>query len=250
MTDFVCASTDLEGGLALPGVVSCSVFACASTELVPQGSISGTSINAMADAVWAKILSVESFTSGMAGDFIKSRIDAAISSRATTAEVAVVEAKVDLIPTTPVLDNDARLDNLDAAITSRASQASVDAIPITPLLTGDSRLDNLDAPVSLVALEATLSTGVLDIRGDISAMPAAPSVEQITASLYPYFLDINGLLGENTIQVASYSGKDMTSFATTQYTDSSLATQRRLWTRQVSYNELKRVSTTTKVRSS
>lgn len=38
--------------------------------------------------------------------------------------------------------------NLDATVSSRATQTSVNAIPINPLLTTDARLDNLDAAIS------------------------------------------------------------------------------------------------------
>jgi len=53
-----------------------------------------------------------------------------------------------LIPENPVLDSDARLNNLDTTISSRASQTSVNAIPTNPVLENDSRLGNLDVPVS------------------------------------------------------------------------------------------------------
>ena len=42
------------------------------------------------------------------------------------------------------------LDNLNATVSSRATQISVDAIPTNPLLTTDSRLNNLDFAISTV----------------------------------------------------------------------------------------------------
>lgn len=52
--------------------------------------------------------------------------------------------------------DDARLDNLDATISSRASQASVDAIPPNPLLDNDVRLDNLDVAISSRSTQASV----------------------------------------------------------------------------------------------
>jgi len=59
---------------------------------------------------------------------VEPKIDTTISSRAS-------QESVNAIPTNPLLDNDSRLDNLDATISSR-------------LASNDSRLDNLDAAIS------------------------------------------------------------------------------------------------------
>jgi len=59
---------------------------------------------------------------------VEPKIDTTISSRAS-------QESVSAIPTNPLLDNDSRLDNLDATISSR-------------LASNDSRLDNLDATIS------------------------------------------------------------------------------------------------------
>ena len=59
---------------------------------------------------------------------VEPKIDTTISSRAS-------QESVNAIPTNPLLDNDSRLDNLDATISSR-------------LASNDSRLDNLDATIS------------------------------------------------------------------------------------------------------
>lgn len=83
-------------------------------------------------------------------------LDALISSRSTltdsevwsttTRELTVnpgmtsgQEAKLDALPTNPLLTTDVRIDNLDANISS---------IPTNPLLTSDNRLDYLDAAIS------------------------------------------------------------------------------------------------------
>jgi len=74
-------------------------------------------------------------------------LDATISSRATDAHVLA-------IPTNPLLTSDSRLNNLDAAISTRATDAHVLAIPTNPLLTNDARLNNLDATISSRATDA------------------------------------------------------------------------------------------------
>ena len=91
--------------------------------------------------------------------------------------------KLNAIPSTPVLASDTRLNNLDAAISSRATPANVqvtvsggflssdraklEAVPTNPLLTTDSRLNRLDASVSSRAvpsdLSITVSGGFLEV---------------------------------------------------------------------------------------
>lgn len=84
--------------------------------------------------------------------------------------------KLNAIPSTPVLASDTRLNNLDAAISSRATPANVqvtvsggflssdraklEAVPTNPLLTTDSRLNRLDANVSSRAVPSDLSITV------------------------------------------------------------------------------------------
>lgn len=61
--------------------------------------------------------------------------------------------------------NDPKLLNLDATISSRATQASVTAIPTNPLLTTDGRLNNLDASISSVNTAlASVNTIVSEIQ--------------------------------------------------------------------------------------
>ena len=71
--------------------------------------------------------------------------------------VGRVDATAIGVPTNPVLISDARLSNLDALVSSRASQTALNAIPINPLLTTDTRLNNLDALVSSRASQTTLN---------------------------------------------------------------------------------------------
>jgi hypothetical protein len=77
-------------------------------------------------------------------------LDAAVSTRST-------QTSVNSIPTNPLLTSDSRLNNLDATISTRATQTSVNAIPTTPLLTGDSRLNNLDAAISTRATQSSVN---------------------------------------------------------------------------------------------
>jgi len=79
-----------------------------------------------------------------------SNLDAAVSSRAS-------QAALNAIPINPLLTTDTRLSNLDALVSSRASQTALNAIPTNPLVTTDSRLSNLDALVSSRASQITLN---------------------------------------------------------------------------------------------
>jgi hypothetical protein len=120
-------------------------------------------------------------------------LDAAISSRATDAGAGNVQTDITEILTrlgvpspdlasqmlitrliAERLDTDlttaraANLDNLDAPVSSRASQTSVDAIPTNPALTNDPRFDNLDAPITSRATNegvALAGAGILDLIG-------------------------------------------------------------------------------------
>jgi hypothetical protein len=96
-----------------------------------------------------------------------------------------LDSKVSLIAKNPLLTNDSRLDNLDAkissisgggsplqstdsrldklanldaAISTRASQTSVNSIPTNPLLTNDSRLNNLDVAVSTRSTQSSIDS--------------------------------------------------------------------------------------------
>lgn len=103
--------------------------------------ISGTQEDAIVDKVWDELLSSHS-TTGTSGK------------------------KLTDIPISPVLSSDTRLNNLDAAISTRESEAAAAAravtnisehdttqaaltlVPTNPLLTSDVRLNNLDATIS------------------------------------------------------------------------------------------------------
>jgi len=84
-------------------------------------------------------------------------LDATVSSRAT-------QASVTAIPTNPLLTTDVRLNDLDAAISSRAPSAT--ALSTAQWTNGRaSNLDNLDAPISTVNLSvSTIQTLVQEIN--------------------------------------------------------------------------------------
>lgn len=78
-------------------------------------------------------------------------LDAAISTRAS-------QTSVNSIPTNPLLTDDTRLNNIDATISSRSTQTSVSAIPTSPLLSNDSRLNNLDVAVSTRSTQSSVDS--------------------------------------------------------------------------------------------
>ena len=85
-------------------------------------------------SVSADIASVKSDSSGLRTDYTTVRaakidnLDAAISTRATAANLATLQTSVNSIPTNPLLTTDARLNNLDATISSRASSTSLSSL--------------------------------------------------------------------------------------------------------------------------
>lgn len=127
-----------------------------------------TKLGTPVSSVSADIASVKSDSSGLRTDYTTGRaanldnLDATVSSRAT-------QTSVNAIPTNPLLTTDSRLNNLDATISSRSTQTSVDAIPTNPLLTTDSRLNNLDATISSRATQTTADA----IKNNTDLIPAA-----------------------------------------------------------------------------
>jgi hypothetical protein len=137
-------------------------------------------------SVSADIASVKSDSSGLRSDYTTARagnlddLDAAISSRAT-------QSSVNAIPTNPALTTDSRFTNLDAAISSRATQSSVNAIPTNPALTTDSRLNNLDATVSSRATQTS-----------VNAIPTAPQLASVALTQYNALVAALGSIQNNT----------------------------------------------------
>lgn len=78
---------------------------------------------------------------------LQDNLDAAVSTRAPSATA--------LSNATWTNARAAEIDNLDVAVSTRSSQSSVNAIPTNPLLTTDARLNDLDAPIST---RSTLTT--------------------------------------------------------------------------------------------
>ena len=80
-------------------------------------------------------------------------------------------------PQSADINVDTRLDNLDAAISSRSTQASVDSIPTNPLLDDDSRLDNIDATISSRSTQTSVDAVGLAVTGvglGVAAIPTNP----------------------------------------------------------------------------
>jgi hypothetical protein len=97
------------------------------------------------------------------------------------------------VPTNPLLTTDTRLNDLDAAISSRLATSGytapanssiatiltdVAAIPTNPLLTTDTRLNNLDAAVSsrlaTSGYTAPANASIATILTDVAAIPTTP----------------------------------------------------------------------------
>ena len=71
--------------------------------------------------------------------------------------VGRVDATAIGVPTNPLVTTDSRLNNLDALVSSRASQITLNAIPTNPVLITDSRLSNLDAAITSRATQASIN---------------------------------------------------------------------------------------------
>ena len=71
--------------------------------------------------------------------------------------VGRVDATAIGVPTNPLITTDSRLSNLDALVSSRASQITLNAIPTNPVLITDSRLSNLDAAITSRATQASIN---------------------------------------------------------------------------------------------
>lgn len=105
-------------------------------------------------SISADIASVKADTSGLRSDYTGGRaikldnLDATLSSRAT-------QTSVNAIPTNPLLVNDSRLNNLDATISSRSTQTSVNSVP--GAVWGAARSSNNGANTFGEALQGVLS---------------------------------------------------------------------------------------------
>ena len=90
-------------------------------------ALSSASLAALADGVWDELLAGHT-TIGSTGEAM-ARVDVDVSSRASAADLATVAAQVDRLDTDYTTARAGNLDNLDVAISTRATQASVDALP-------------------------------------------------------------------------------------------------------------------------
>jgi hypothetical protein len=89
------------------------------------------------------------------------------ASRTLTGGVPTAEQNASAVRTELATE----LGRIDVATSTRASQASVSAIPTNPLLTTDARLNNLDATISS---RSTLTAGELaGVAVDVQTMNGA-----------------------------------------------------------------------------
>lgn len=106
--------------------------------------------------------------------------------------LAQISAGVSAIPTNPVLVTDSRLNNLDATVSSRATQTSVNSIPVNPLLTNDSRLNYLNASILAIPTNPLLTTdtrlnnldATISSRATQTSVNNLPSAASITTAVY------------------------------------------------------------------
>lgn len=122
------------------------------------------------------------------------------------------QSSVDSIPTNPLLTNDARLDNLDATISSRASQVSVDGLndldasDVQGALTAQGyttaragNLDNLDATVSTRATQVSVNA-----LNDLSQsdVQTALTAQGYTAARAPNLDNLNATVSSRSTQAS------------------------------------------------
>jgi len=121
------ASADIKIGSPVNGTVTADIAQVEGHASSADSKI-GTPING---SVSADIAQVETHAAS-ADSKLGTPAGASVS-----ADIAQIEAQtvtIAAIPTNPLLTNDSRLNNLDATISSRATQTSVSAIPTTPQL--------------------------------------------------------------------------------------------------------------------
>lgn len=167
-------------------------------------------------------------TFGLAMRQCGEQLDAAVSTRAVAGDAmtltgdydaamtAASAASVAGIPTTPLLTNDARLDRLDVAVSTRASQSSVDALPNAIGGTEAVELHAVsDEAVDLVGAVLTIRSG-----GVVIARYTTLAGGLVTASLndgeYEVTPSLNGYQASpTTITVdADHTGFDIEMTAT------------------------------------
>lgn len=128
------------------------------------------------------------------------RIDVATSTRLAAASYVAPTTPPTVVQIRQEMDtNSTRLINLDAAVSTRATQTSVNAIPTNPLLTNDARVNNLDAAVSsrLAASAYIAAPTLASIRADIERtggmLDVLPTLAEMTASTLAKQSDLTGL---------------------------------------------------------
>ena len=149
----------------------------------------------------------------------ETKIDTLTTNLANSTNTIINE--INEIPTTPLLNNDVRLDklaNLDAAISSRSTTAqlanvensvlsSINSIPTNPLLTIDSRLDNLaNLDVAISSRSTITITDLVNIKNDI-IVEVNENESKIDALIVQENNNSIAILGEVISQVNANEGK-------------------------------------------
>jgi hypothetical protein len=129
------------------------ILSAVSSGVQPGRSLSPTDIPSIVAAVWNELQSGHT-TSGTFGSYL----NAIVGNLAT-------QASVNNIPTNPLLTTDSRLNNLDAAISSRATASSVSSIAST-----------LGTPVS------TISNDIASVKSDTNQTAGRVDVTLSTRS--------------------------------------------------------------------
>jgi hypothetical protein len=121
-------------------ISTASVFAV-SSGVQPGRSLAPSDIPAIVNSVWNELQSGHT----IAGSF-GSYLDSQVSTKSS-------QSSVNLIPTNPLLTTDSRLNNLDAAISSRSNQTSV---------------DNINSKIGIPV--GTVSSDIADVKSDTNAI--------------------------------------------------------------------------------
>jgi hypothetical protein len=101
-------------------------------------------INTKVDALPSKTEIVAGIRTDLTPEL--SRIDTNIGSRASLDDLAIVDDKIDQIPTNTLLSNDSRLDNLDAEISSR-STLSLEEVEASTILAKEESIDQIGSDI-------------------------------------------------------------------------------------------------------
>jgi hypothetical protein len=108
---------------------------------------------------------------------IDTKVDVTLSTRASQSSLNSLDTKIGTPSTASVVGD----------IATRASQTSVNAIPTNPLLTTDSRLDNLDATISSRASQSQVAS-IQNNTSFVGIVPAPIVLPETGTKTYPIYV--------------------------------------------------------------